>query len=188
MPCLMISFFPCWSLVVICIMLSKVYSSESLSFRQTLLQWWIFHLFWKWIPGFGISVSMNSLSNGRYFLAILWIHMPFFLLVFYCHSLPLCLVQWSFFASSGWIQSSFIRQVCPIYVINSFGWLSSLFTHVLFWLGFFPSVLVGGKSCGGVLFTARVVAFVVVWVCQGQVLMASRQGGVTCREVRQVLL
>lgn len=38
------------------------------------------------------------------------------------------------------------------------------------------------------MFTAQVFAIVVVWVCQGQVLMASRQGGVACREVRQVLL
>lgn len=34
----------------------------------------------------------------------------------------------------------------------------------------------------------RFFAIVVAWVCQGQVLMASSQGGVSCREVRQVLL
>lgn len=40
------------------------------------------------------------------------------------------------------------------------------------------------RSC----FTAQVFASVVVWVCKGQVLMASRQGDVTGREVRQALL
>lgn len=38
------------------------------------------------------------------------------------------------------------------------------------------------------MFTAHVFAIVTVWLCQGQVLMASRQGGVTLREVRQALL
>lgn len=38
------------------------------------------------------------------------------------------------------------------------------------------------------MFTAQGFAIVVLWVSQGQVLMASRQGGVTFREVRQALL
>lgn len=44
------------------------------------------------------------------------------------------------------------------------------------------------RSCTRDTGFCAVVVEVVMWVCQGQMLMATRPGGVPCREVRQALL
>lgn len=93
------------------------------------------------------------------------------------------------------INLQFIQQACACLSHFFFSTLFVVDLHVISWHFVLTWPLSLSLSRRGVLWRscARGTGFcavvvVVVWECQGQMLMATRPGGVPCREVRQVLL
>lgn len=150
-----------------------------------------FHLIWRWITESGNPVGIISLSNGFCLFSHFMnsrVMLPFGLPLSFLHtSFPLRL---SILASSKEVQNHQLSIHLKECLYLSHVHLQLISFHVISWHFVLTWLLSLSLSRRGVMWRSCVhdSGFCDVWVCQGQVLMASRQGGVPCREVRQALL
>lgn len=179
--------------VLIHLFFSEVCSRCSSLFGTTLSSWWIFLSF-----GDGsqkVTVLQEEITSQWVVLVLPFIRTsgPCFLFQLPLSFRHVFFVKVSVLASSEEVpthqpsthpESLFLFIPFTLFVVD---------LHVTSWHFVLTWPLSLSLSRRGVLWRSCTrdtgfCAVVMVWVCQGQMLMATRQGGVPCREVRQVLL